>query len=171
MAHQHDQRRLHLPGRTIQFWQCEALVSIFRNLWAGPSIHPQHPSSLHLRAVGQASAPPQQLAQLGHALASRRISSRAAGFTRAEISAILLGEQAVQIAIAIPLGLVLGTLGAKALIASWADPEIFRIPFIISDQTYAFSVAVVLASGIASALLVRRKLDRLDLIAVLKTRE
>ncbi len=96
---------------------------------------------------------------------------RVLGFTRGEISAILLGEQAVQIAIAIPLGLILGTLGAKALIASWADPEIFRIPFIISEQTYAFSVAVVLASGIASALLVRRKLDRLDLIGVLKTRE
>jgi putative ABC transport system permease protein len=96
---------------------------------------------------------------------------RVLGFTRGEISAILLGEQAVQIAIAIPLGLILGTVGAKALIASWADPEIFRIPFIISNQTYAFSVAVVLASGVASALLVRRKLDRLDLIAVLKTRE
>lgn len=96
---------------------------------------------------------------------------RVLGFTRGEISAILLGEQAVQIAIAIPLGLLLGTLGAKALIASWADPEIFRIPFIISDQTYAFAVAVVLASGVASALLVRRKLDRLDLIGVLKSRE
>jgi putative ABC transport system permease protein len=96
---------------------------------------------------------------------------RVLGFSRAEISAILLGEQAVQIAVAIPLGLILGTLGAKALIATWADPEIFRIPFIISDQTYAFSVAVVLASGVASALLVRRKLDRLDLIGVLKTRE
>lgn len=96
---------------------------------------------------------------------------RVLGFTRGEISAILLGEQAVQIALAIPLGLIVGTIGAKALIASWADPEIFRIPFIISNQTYAFSVAVVLASGIASALLVRRKLDRLDLIGVLKTRE
>lgn len=96
---------------------------------------------------------------------------RVLGFTRGEISAILLGEQAVQIGIAIPLGLFLGTLGAKALIASWADPEIFRIPFVISNQTYAFSVAVVLFSGIASALLVRRKLDKLDLIGVLKTRE
>jgi putative ABC transport system permease protein len=96
---------------------------------------------------------------------------RVLGFTRGEISAILLGEQAVQIAIAIPLGLFLGPLGAKALIASWADPEIFRIPFVISNQTYAFSVAVVLFSGIASALLVRRKLDKLDLIGVLKTRE
>ncbi len=96
---------------------------------------------------------------------------RVLGFTRGEISGILLGEQAVQIALAIPLGLVLGTIGAKAIIASWSDPELFRIPFIISNQTYAFSVAVVLASGIASALLVRRKLDRLDLIAVLKSRE
>jgi len=96
---------------------------------------------------------------------------RVLGFTRGEISSILLGEQAVQIAIAIPLGLFLGTIGAKALIASWADPELFRMPFMISNQTYAFAVAVVLASGIASALLVRRKLDRLDLIGVLKTRE
>ena len=96
---------------------------------------------------------------------------RVLGFTRGEISAILLGEQAVQIALAIPLGLFLGTLGAKALIASWADPEIFRIPFVISNQTYAFAVAVVLLSGLASALLVRRKLDHLDLIGVLKTRE
>jgi putative ABC transport system permease protein len=96
---------------------------------------------------------------------------RVLGFTRGEISAILLGEQAVQIALAIPLGLLLGTAGAKALIASWTDPEIFRIPFVISNQTYAFAVAVVLFSGMASALLVRRKLDRLDLIGVLKTRE
>lgn len=96
---------------------------------------------------------------------------RVLGFTRGEISAILIGEQAVQIALAIPVGLLLGTLGAKALIASWTDPEIFRIPFIISDQTYAFAVTVVLLSGTASALLVRRKLDRLDLIGVLKTRE
>ena len=96
---------------------------------------------------------------------------RVLGLTRGEISAILLGEQAIQIVLAIPLGLVLGTLGAKVLIASWTDPEVFRIPFVISRQTYAFSVAVVLFSGMASALLVRRKLDRLDLIGVLKSRE
>jgi len=96
---------------------------------------------------------------------------RVLGFTRGEISGILLGEQAVQIAIAIPLGLLLGTLGAKGLIASYADPELFRMPFMISSQTYAFAVTVVLVSGVASAMLVRRKLDRLDLIGVLKTRE
>jgi putative ABC transport system permease protein len=67
--------------------------------------------------------------------------------------------------------LVLGTLGAKALIALQADPEQFRMPMLISSQTYAFAVVVILAAAALSALLVRRKLDTLDLIGVLKTRE
>lgn len=96
---------------------------------------------------------------------------RVLGFTRTEISAILLGEQAVQVVIGIPFGLALGTLGAKALIELQADPEQFRMPMLISSQTYAFSVVVILAAAALSALLVRRKLDTLDLIGVLKTRE
>ena len=96
---------------------------------------------------------------------------RVLGFTRTEISAILLGEQAVQVFLGIPFGLVLGTLGAKALIALQADPEQFRMPMLISSQTYAFAVVVILAAAALSALLVRRKLDTLDLIGVLKTRE
>ncbi|MFZ1864498.1 MAG: ABC transporter permease [Polyangiales bacterium] len=96
---------------------------------------------------------------------------RVLGFTRTEISAILLGEQAVQVVLGIPFGLVLGTLGAKVLIELQADPEQFRMPMLISSQTYAFSVVVILAAAALSALLVRRKLDTLDLIGVLKTRE
>lgn len=96
---------------------------------------------------------------------------RVLGFTRAEISAILLGEQAVQVFLGIPFGLVLGTWGAKALLALQADPEQFRMPMLISSRTYAFSVVVVLAAAVLSALLVRRKLDTLDLVGVLKTRE
>lgn len=96
---------------------------------------------------------------------------RVLGFTRTEISAILLGEQAVQVLLGIPLGLVLGTLGAKGLLELQADPEQFRMPLLISSQTYAFSVVVILAAAALSALLVRRKLDTLDLIGVLKTRE
>lgn len=96
---------------------------------------------------------------------------RVLGFTRAEISAILLGEQAVQVFLGIPIGLVLGTWGAKALLELQADPEQFRMPMLISSQTYAFSVVVILAAAVLSALLVRRRLDALDLIGVLKTRE
>ena len=96
---------------------------------------------------------------------------RVLGFTRAEISAILLGEQAVQVFLGIPFGLLLGTWGAKALLELQADPEQFRMPMLISSQTYAFSVVVIFAAAVLSALLVRRRLDALDLIGVLKTRE
>jgi putative ABC transport system permease protein len=96
---------------------------------------------------------------------------RVLGFTRAEISAILLGEQAVQVFLGIPLGLLLGTWAAKALLELQADPEQFRMPMLISSRTYAFAVVVILAAAVLSALLVRRRLDTLDLIGVLKTRE
>jgi putative ABC transport system permease protein len=96
---------------------------------------------------------------------------RVLGFTRAEISAILLGEQAVQVLLGIPFGMFLGTWGARALLELQADPEQFRMPMLISSRTYAFSVVVILAAAVLSALLVRRRLDSLDLIGVLKTRE
>ncbi len=96
---------------------------------------------------------------------------RVLGFTRAEVSAILLGEQAVQVFLGIPVGLVLGTWSARALVELQADPEQFRMPMLISSQTYAFAVVVILAAAVLSALLVRRRLDSLDLIGVLKTRE
>lgn len=96
---------------------------------------------------------------------------RVLGFTRAEISAILLGEQAIQVFLGIPIGMLLGTWSARALIELQADPEQFRMPMLISSQTYAFSVVVILAAAALSALLVRRRLDNLDLIGVLKTRE
>ena len=95
---------------------------------------------------------------------------RVIGFTRAEISAILLGELAVITLAAIPLGLVVGYL-----FAAWAvtglDTEVYRVPLIIHRATYGFAVAVVLAGAAVSGLLVRERLDHLDLIAVLKTRE
>jgi putative ABC transport system permease protein len=89
---------------------------------------------------------------------------RVLGFTRAEVSAILLGD-------GIPFGLLLGTFGAQGLLELQADPEQFRMPMLIASRTYAFSVVVILAAAVLSALLVRRRLDSLDLIGVLKTRE
>ncbi|MCA9651205.1 MAG: FtsX-like permease family protein [Myxococcales bacterium] len=97
-------------------------------------------------------------------------SLRVLGFTRREIAAILLGEQAIQVALAIPLGLLLGHAMAVGIMSS-VDPETYRFPVIISARTYIYSSMVALAAALVSALLVRRKLDRLDLIGVLKTRE
>ena len=110
-------------------------------------------------------------ARVALSMRSRDLASlRVLGFTRREISAVLLGELAVQILAALPIGLLLGTYWAHAVMES-VDPEVYRMPIVISTQTYAFAVAVTVVSGIVSALLVRRKLDHLDLIAVLKTRE
>jgi putative ABC transport system permease protein len=97
-------------------------------------------------------------------------SLRVLGFTRREISTVLLGEMAVQVILAIPPGLWIGyqlCLG----IAGSVDPEQYRLPVVLTPATYGFAVAVVLLAAAVSALLVRRRLDRLDLIGVLKTRE
>lgn len=102
---------------------------------------------------------------------SRDLASlRVLGFTRQEISTVLLGEMAIQVFLAIPIGLWLGYRLALGIAGS-VDPEMFRLPVVLSSRTYAFAAVVVLVAAGVSALLVRRRLDRLDLIGVLKTRE
>jgi putative ABC transport system permease protein len=106
------------------------------------------------------------LAERGWELASLRVL----GFTRAEVSALLLGELAIAIALALPLGMALGWAlvhGVNALLRS----DQFLFPSVILPRTYAWAALCVVAAGIASALIVRRRIDRLDLVAVLKTRE
>ena len=103
---------------------------------------------------------------------SRDLASlRVLGFTRAEVAAILLGELGLQVALAIPIGLAMGRGLAFAMMRGAADPEAFRLPVIISSRTYAFATVLTIAAALFSAWLVRRKIERLDLIGVLKTRE
>jgi putative ABC transport system permease protein len=106
------------------------------------------------------------LSERGRELASLRVL----GFTRGEVSVLLLGEQAILTALAIPLGFAIGYRLCAAM-ASAYQWEFFRLPLVVSTRTYGFAVAVVLASALGSALAVRRRIDRLDLVAVLKTRE
>jgi putative ABC transport system permease protein len=95
---------------------------------------------------------------------------RVLGFTRREISTILLGEIATLAVPAIPLGCTLG-YGLTILLATGASTALFRFPVVVPPRTYAFAVSVFLAAALSSALLVRRRLDHLDLIEVLKARE
>lgn len=97
-------------------------------------------------------------------------SLRVLGFTRGEIAFLLLGEMALQVGLAIPLGLWFGHVLSIA-VSTTIDPERFRFPIVASSRTQAFAVIVVVIAGVISAALMRRKLDKLDLIAVLKTRE
>jgi putative ABC transport system permease protein len=110
-------------------------------------------------------------ARVALSMRSRDLASlRVLGFKRSEISAVLLGELAIQILLALPIGLLLGRWWSIAMMST-VDPEVYRMPIVIAVETYAFAVAVTVGAGLASALLVRRKLDHLDLIGVLKTRE
>lgn len=97
-------------------------------------------------------------------------SLRVLGFSRAEVSGLLLGELAIVIAIALPLGMLLGW-GLVHLIAELLKSEQFYFPVVIRARTYAWASICILAAGTASALVVRRRIDRLDMVAALKTRD
>jgi len=102
---------------------------------------------------------------------SRELATlRVIGYTRAEISYILLGELAIVTALAIPLGLAAG-YGFAGLVVASLDTEVYRMPLVVSPRTYAFAAATVATATALSAMLVRRRLDRLRLVEVLKTRE
>jgi putative ABC transport system permease protein len=110
-------------------------------------------------------------ARIALAAQSRDLASlRVLGFSRREISRILLGGLAVEVLLAIPIGLLLGLAWAHQF-ASAMDQETFRWQVVIAPHTYAFAAGVALLAAAASALWVRQSLDRLDLIGVLKTRE
>jgi putative ABC transport system permease protein len=97
-------------------------------------------------------------------------SLRVLGFTRGEISYILLGELGLLTLAALPLGFALGALAAAG-IAEATQTDLYQFPLVLGRRTFGLAAAVVLASAAASALAVRRKLNRLDLVGVLKTRE
>jgi len=102
---------------------------------------------------------------------SRDLASlRVLGFTRHEVSAILLGELAVIVVCALPIGLAVGQ-GLGALVVWATDSELYRFPLIVTARTRLFAVTVVTVSAIISGLVVRRRVDRLDLVGVLKVRE
>jgi putative ABC transport system permease protein len=102
---------------------------------------------------------------------SRELASlRVMGFRRAEISYILLGELALLTLLALPLAMALG-FGLLAFLSSSLDTELYRIPIVVTARSQAIACSVVAVSAALSSLVVRRRLDRLDLIGVLKTRE
>jgi putative ABC transport system permease protein len=110
-------------------------------------------------------------ARIALAERSRELASlRVLGFRRAEVSYILLGEIAVLTLAAIPIGFIIGN-ALCAFMARTFQTDLFRIPVIIEPSTYSYAAGVVLVASVVSGLIVRRRVDHLDLVAVLKTRE
>ncbi len=97
-------------------------------------------------------------------------SLRVLGFTRGEVSAMLLGEHALITLLAVPAGWAIG-FGACALISRFYDTDLMRLPLVVSPATYAFAFLTIAAAAALSGLVVRRRIDRMDLVSVLKTRE
>ena len=106
------------------------------------------------------------LAERGHELASLRVL----GFSRGEIAYILLGELALLTLVAIPLGFLVGR-GLCAYLVARLQTDLYRVPLVLEPDSYAFAALVVLLSATVSGVMIWRQLGRLDLLAVLKTRE
>jgi putative ABC transport system permease protein len=106
------------------------------------------------------------LSERGRELATMRVL----GFTRYEVSYILLGQSLLLVLVALPFGCVIGHALAW-LIVQGINTDLFRIPLTITPASYGEAGLIVLLSSAAAGFVVRRELDRLDLIAVLKTRD
>jgi len=102
--------------------------------------------------------------------ANELASLRVLGFTHREVTVILLGEQGVLTVLAIPLGFAMGVAICWLLVIRLST-ELYRIPFVLSARTFGFAALVVAVTALASGFLVARRIHRLDLVAVLKTRE
>jgi putative ABC transport system permease protein len=106
------------------------------------------------------------LSEQGRELASLRVL----GFTRTEVAAVILLELAVVVALAQPLGWLIGHGVGRAMVAAFSS-DLYRVPFVMGREVYASASLIVLTAAVLSALVIRRRINRLDLIAVLKTRE
>lgn len=97
-------------------------------------------------------------------------SLRVLGFTRGEVAYILLGELAVATLLALPLGYLFGRELCRYLSNAFRS-DLYRVPLVLEADTFAFAASVVLLSAVVSGYMVWRKLNQLDMIGVLKTRE
>lgn len=102
----------------------------------------------------------------GHELASLRVL----GFSQREISIMLLGEQGLLALAAVPVGFLIG-YGICAVLTEAMQTELYRMPLVVNPRTYALAVSIVGLACIGTGALLYRRLSRLDLVAVLKTRE
>lgn len=97
-------------------------------------------------------------------------SLRVLGFRRPEVAFVLLGELALLLLLALPPGLLLGVALARYLMEQFSA-DFYTIPFALNPATLAEGVLVVGAAAAITAVLLRGRVDRLDLVRALKTRE
>ncbi len=106
------------------------------------------------------------LSEQGRELASLRVL----GFTNREVAGVLFGELAVVVLLAQPIGWLIGYGIGLAMVAAFSS-DLYRVPFVMGRDVYATASLVVLAAALVSAFAIRGRINNLDMIEVLKTRE
>ena len=106
------------------------------------------------------------LSERGHELASLRVL----GFTRGEVTGLLLGEQACSRCWP-SRSASRSASGPPGCSSRRLNTELYRIPLVLDSATFSFAVLVIVIAALLSGMLVARRINRLDLVAVLKTRE
>nr|WP_281502743.1 ABC transporter permease [Aliiroseovarius sp. F47248L] len=110
-------------------------------------------------------------ARIAYAERSRDLASlRVIGFTKGEAAFVLLGELAIVTLVALPIGSLLGYYLSFGIAAGFSS-ELYQIPAIFDPASYGFAAMVVIGAAVASGWLVKRDIDRADLVSALKTRE
>lgn len=107
-----------------------------------------------------------QASERSYELASLRVL----GFSRAEVGYVLVGEMMLLTVLAIPIGWLAGYWLAVGLVGAMST-DMFQIPFYITRRTFALAALAVFAAALGSVLMVRRRLDRVDLATALKARD
>jgi putative ABC transport system permease protein len=95
---------------------------------------------------------------------------RVIGFTHREVAAVLIGELALLTAIAIPVGLCIGSFLAAAIVST-ASTETVRLPLVLTSRTYATAILVVVVASTLSFAVVSGRIRDLDMLGVLKARD
>jgi len=95
---------------------------------------------------------------------------RVLGFGRGEVAGVLVAELVLLTLAALPLGLVIGSGFAKAILGT-VNTETVRLPLVLTPANYAYAALVVAGATATSLWLACRRLDRLDLVGVLKARD
>ena len=110
-------------------------------------------------------------ARIAYAERARDLASlRVIGFTKGETAFVLLGELAAVTLIAIPLGAILGYFVSFGIAAGFST-DLYQIPAIFSPESYGIAMLAVVLAAVTSGWLVKRNIDRADIITALKTGE
>ncbi|SHE40152.1 putative ABC transport system permease protein [Modicisalibacter ilicicola DSM 19980] len=110
-------------------------------------------------------------ARIAYAERARDLASlRVIGFTKGEVAFVLLGELAAVTLVALPVGALLGYYLSFGIAAGFSS-DLYQIPAVFTPESYGAAALAVIAAAVASGWLVKRDIDRADLIAALKTRE